>query len=473
MLKARKARGMESQTLKRLPKIGLTKAFCIKHPLFSSAIVVFASFMGMFLGSGVTNSYGVFEEDYERLFSSSPSSHKGSISPAIAIGAAHVSFNYLFTTIAGALCERIGMGLTTFVGGMMLSTGLFGAGFCDKVWQLVLTQGVLAGGGVGTVFIVVSTIPTSWFSKNQGFLIGVVHSGSGVGGLVLAPLTRFLISMYGLSAAVKMLALVLGIGITVVSLGVSAKPEELALDDDDDDDDSCEMLSTNGSASEKSKRTSLAKKRMSTRSFGVRDVHSTSGVLRSKEFWYLNIAVMLAEAAFYVVLFFLPVYSIGIGLTSEQGALIAGVANGATIIGRITIGYIADLAGNVNMFFITHLLVTVSCFFVWFPAKSFVVMMVFACTFGLFAGSLTPMVPLCSVTLFGQNGLANNVGLLGIGMVLTTSAAPVVARVFYEKLGQSGGGNVPRVHSAAASSLAHIKDETGAVANTRRGYSNF
>ncbi|KAJ1996969.1 hypothetical protein GGI06_006627 [Coemansia sp. S85] len=92
------------------------------------------------------------------------------------------------------------------------------------------------------------------------------------------------------------------------------------------------------------------------------------------------------------------------------------------------------------MFLVTHLLVTLSCLFLWFPAKSFTVMMVFACMFGLFAGSLTPMVPLCSVTLFGQNGLANNVGLLGIGMVLTTAAAPVVARVFYEKLGQNGGG---------------------------------
>ncbi|KAJ1949413.1 hypothetical protein FBU59_001156, partial [Linderina macrospora] len=204
----------------------------------------------------------------------------------------------------------------------------------------------------------------------------------------------------------------------------------------------CEMAPSSDGCSNNSLRfSSLAvKKRHSVRSFGVRDVHSTKGVLRSKEFWFLNVAVMLAEAGFYVVLFFLPVYSIGIGLTSEQGALITGVANGATIIGRITIGYIADVAGNVNMFFVTHMLVTISCFFVWYPAKSFMIMMIFACVFGLFAGSLTPMVPLCSVTLFGQNGLANNVGLLGIGMVITTSAAPVVARVLYEKLGQTSSG---------------------------------
>ncbi|KAJ2801580.1 hypothetical protein H4S07_004896, partial [Coemansia furcata] len=412
------------KALSRLPRVGISKPFSLAHPHAAASIVVLASFAGMFLGPGLTNSYGVFEEEYENLYSNSKTGGKGSISPAISIGAVHLASNYLFTTIAGALCERLGMGLTTFIGALM-------------VWQLVLTQGVLTGAGVGTIFIVVSTIPTSWFSKNQGFLIGLVHSGSGVGGLVLAPLTRFLINTHELSGSVKILGLVLAVGLSVVSLGMASKPDELF---DREDEDSIDAVSSTGDSVSEHKTSSLAKKRMSVRSFGVRDVRSTGGVLRSQEFWYLNIAVMLAEAAFYVVLFFLPVFSIGIGLTSEQGALITGVANGATIIGRIAIGYVADVAGNINMFFGTHLLVTLSCLLIWFPAKSFTVMMVFACTFGLFAGSLTPMVPLCSVTLFGQNGLANNVGLLGIGMVLTTSAAPVVARVFYEKLGQNGGG---------------------------------
>ncbi|KAJ2754791.1 hypothetical protein GGI19_002150 [Coemansia pectinata] len=425
------------KTLRRLPKVGISKPFSLAHPHAAAGLVVLASFTGMFLGPGLTNSYGVFEEEYENLYSNSKTGAKGSISPAISIGAVHLASNYLFTTIAGALCERLGMGLTTFIGALMVGTGLFTAGFCTKVWQLVLTQGVLTGAGVGTIFIVVSTIPTSWFSKNQGFLIGLVHSGSGVGGLVLAPLTRFLINTHELSGSVKILGLVLAAGLSVISLGMASKPDELF---DQEDEDSIDAVSSTGDNVSEHKASSLAKKRMSVRSFGVRDVRGTGGVLRSQEFWYLNVAVMLAEAAFYVVLFFLPVFSIGIGLSSEQGALITGVANGATIIGRIAIGYVADVAGNINMFLGTHLLVTLSCLFLWFPAKSFTMMMVFACTFGLFAGSLTPMVPLCSVTLFGQNGLANNVGLLGIGMVLTTSAAPVVARVFYEKLGQNGGG---------------------------------
>ncbi|KAJ2008943.1 hypothetical protein GGI04_000848 [Coemansia thaxteri] len=344
----------------------------------------------MFLGPGLTNSYGIFEEEYEKLYSDKSSNIGGSLSPAIGVGAAHLASVYLFTTIAGALCERLGMGLTTFIGTLLVGTGLFAAGFCTKA----------IGAGIGTIFIIVSTIPTSWFSKNQGFLIGVVHSGSGVGGLVLAPVSRYLIDKYGLSGAVKILGLILASGIAVASLGMATKPDELLDQEDEKDTDS--MLSAGNSACEFS-NDSLAKKRMSVRSFGVRNVRR-------------------------------------IGLSSEQGALLVGVANGATIVGRITIGYIADLAGNINMFFVTHLLVTLSCVLLWFPAKSFMVMMLFACIFGLFAGSLTPMMPLCLVTLFGQNGLASNVGLLGIGIVLTTSVAPVVARLFYEKLGQNGAG---------------------------------
>ncbi|ORX66872.1 MFS general substrate transporter [Linderina pennispora] len=296
--------------LSKLPKIGLTKGFCITHPNLSASIVVVAAFMGMFLGSGVTNSYGVFEEEYEKLFSTENTGASRSISPAIAIGAVHVSSNYLFTTIAGALCERVGMGLTTLVGGIMLSAGLFAAGFCSEVWQLTLTQGILSGAGVGTVFIVVSTIPTSWFRKKQGFLIGLVHSGSGVGGLVLAPLTRWLINQYSLSNAVKILAVILGIGIALVSVGMSTKPGRAHRGRGRRPRSSrtarWHPIVTGCSNSSLRFSSLAAKKRHSVRSFGVRDVHSTKGVLRSKEFWFLNVAVMLAEAGFYVVLFFLP-----------------------------------------------------------------------------------------------------------------------------------------------------------------------
>ncbi|KAJ2583776.1 hypothetical protein IWW49_005201, partial [Coemansia sp. RSA 1797] len=264
-----------NQLMARLPKIGVTWSFSFSNPKAAAAIVVFASFIGMVLGPGITNSYGVFEEEYENRFSNKDTG-KGALSPAIAIASVHVSVNYLFTTIAGALCERIGMGLTTFIGGVMLGVGSFAAGFCTEVWQLVLTQGVLAGAGVGTIFIVVSTIPTSWFSKNQGFLIGVVHSGSGVGGLMLAPLTRFLINKYTLMGALKIMGVFLAIGITLVSLGMATKPEELV---DQEEEENIDRISTNDSVSEH-KVSTLAKKRMSVRSFGVRDVHSTGGVLR-------------------------------------------------------------------------------------------------------------------------------------------------------------------------------------------------
>ncbi|KAJ2379141.1 hypothetical protein H4S02_007183, partial [Coemansia sp. RSA 2611] len=235
------------KTLGRLQHVGISKTFSLAHPHAAAGLVVLASFAGMFLGPGLTNSYGVFEEEYENLYSNSRTGAKGSISPAISIGAVHLASNYLFTTIAGALCERLGMGLTTFIGAIMVGTGL-------------------------------------------------VHSGSGVGGLVLAPLTRFLINTHELSGSVKILGLALAAGLSVISLGMASKPDELF---DQEDEDSIDAVSSTGDNLSEHKASSLAKKRMSVRSFGVRDVRSTGGVLRSQEFWYLNVAVMLAEAAFY------------------------------------------------------------------------------------------------------------------------------------------------------------------------------
>ncbi|KAJ2111279.1 hypothetical protein IW146_005474, partial [Coemansia sp. RSA 922] len=51
--------------LSRLPKFGISKPFSLAHPHAAAGFVVLASFTGMFLGPGLTNSYGVFEEEYE------------------------------------------------------------------------------------------------------------------------------------------------------------------------------------------------------------------------------------------------------------------------------------------------------------------------------------------------------------------------------------------------------------------------
>lgn len=52
---------------------------------------------------------------------------------------------------------------------------------CEKYWQLVLAQGLLAGFGTGLLFVPSVVILPRYFTKNRGFAMGVGAAGSSVG----------------------------------------------------------------------------------------------------------------------------------------------------------------------------------------------------------------------------------------------------------------------------------------------------
>jgi len=53
----------------------------------------------------------------------------------------------------------------SFYAAVLSWIGMFAAGFCDKLWQLYLTQGIVAAIGQGGGTVLFSTIPAQWFKK--------------------------------------------------------------------------------------------------------------------------------------------------------------------------------------------------------------------------------------------------------------------------------------------------------------------
>jgi MFS family permease len=47
----------------------------------------------------------------------------------------------------------------------------------------MLIQGVLGGMGVGLLFVPAMSIQTQWFSRHRNLAIGIVASGSSLGGI--------------------------------------------------------------------------------------------------------------------------------------------------------------------------------------------------------------------------------------------------------------------------------------------------
>lgn len=56
---------------------------------------------------------------------------------------------------------------------------------CKKFWQLLLFQGFLTGIAAGMVYGPVASITSQWFEKRRSLALGIVATGSSIGGTVI------------------------------------------------------------------------------------------------------------------------------------------------------------------------------------------------------------------------------------------------------------------------------------------------
>ena len=72
------------------------------------------------------------------------------------------------------------------IGSVLFSLALELASFGTQLWHFELTQGVMLGLGTCMCCIVPATVTSPWFTSHRGLAMGIILSGTGIGGLVWA-----------------------------------------------------------------------------------------------------------------------------------------------------------------------------------------------------------------------------------------------------------------------------------------------
>ena len=66
----------------------------------------------------------------------------------------------------------------------------------QRCWQFQLLFGVLVGLAAGSFYAPLIATVTRWFTANRSLAVALVSSGMGIGTLVIAPLSRWIITRY-------------------------------------------------------------------------------------------------------------------------------------------------------------------------------------------------------------------------------------------------------------------------------------
>ena len=97
----------------------------------------------------------------------------------------------------GLLLNRVGPRVVAIAAGLLYGTGVFLAGFTDRLWWLYLTYGVIGGIGLGFGYIVPVATLVKWFPDRRGLITGIAVGGFGAGALLTAPIATRLIETVG------------------------------------------------------------------------------------------------------------------------------------------------------------------------------------------------------------------------------------------------------------------------------------
>jgi len=120
--------------------------------------------------------------------------------------------------LAGKCQDKFGPRVTAFMGGILVSIGLILISQTTSYGIWVIGFGLLAGTGIGFGYSAATPPALKWFPPQKtGLIAGLVVSGFGLASVYIAPLSQYLVGIWGIQSSM----LFFGIAFLVVVCGLS------------------------------------------------------------------------------------------------------------------------------------------------------------------------------------------------------------------------------------------------------------
>ena len=300
----------------------------------------------------------------------------------------------------GWLTDRFGPRIVVTVFGSFLGICYLLMSQVNTIWQFQLNYALVGGIGMSALVVPVMATVARWFVERRGLMTGIVQTGTAIGGLIFAPLTGWLILTYGWRFSYIILGIIVLVGIITSGLFLRRAPKDIGQLPD----------GINGTTP-----SGINPRSASTQGVGL----SLLKAVRTSQFWVIaglyfsfgfNRSAFLTHIAAHVQ---------DLGFSLAAGANVLAACAGASIIGRIGMGRVADTIGNRKVLMIGFAATTVVL--IWgLITRDLWGLFLFALVFGFGWGAQ-------AVTRFAITSEIFGLASLGVMMGVLTLAEAVAA----------------------------------------------
>ena len=268
-----------------------------------------------------------------------------------------------------------------------------------NIKQFYLTYFILGLVANGTAQFAYTRTILTWFQKRRGFALALILTGSGVGSILIPPITQWVIDHNGWRNAYLTLGGIALLGFPLTALIVRNRPATVERKDES-------MLSgaTVGSA------------------------------LRSGPFWILAFIIMLSAFSENGLVTNMAAMLTEHGITAQAAAIALSVRGGSGIIGRLCTGFLIDRISAQRIQTFILLLSAAGTFILAFAGTS-PVALIGAALLGIGLGSEADVAPYLLARYFGRKHFSVLYGLTWTAYAIGGATGPMVVGRLYDRAG--------------------------------------
>jgi MFS family permease len=336
----------------------------------------------------------------------------------------------------GKLIDRAGARLVMTVGAATVGVGSI---LLSHTHSLLLFYAVYVLSGVGqaaATVIPISLVISNWFSAQRSKALGITMTGTGLGAMVMVPVTNWIVESWGWRTSFLVMGYVILAMVPVTLLFIRTRPADMGLLADGELQSDDTPLAVEGLA--------------------------VPEAIRTRAFWLIGCMMLLAGLVAMGVGLHLMAYLTDIGHPQATAALIISIISGLTVVGKVVLGSIADRWG-IRPVVVAAFALIAAGILILMGAGDLTVALVFAVVYGFAIGA--PLILNAALT-------ADCVGLRSFGAVfgiltLLNTAGVAIGALLSGVIYDSAGSYLPAF--ALYVVLSAIAGVCGALA--RRAYS--
>jgi MFS family permease len=378
-------------------------------------LIVISSLALTTTGCGLNFAFGVYQELYETLDGPFKNASAAQID---LIGTLAVSLMTMGAPFASAWTKTYSPRTVTLMGGVLMAAANITASFGQKLWHFVLTQGLLLGCGTCLAYIPSVTVAPGWFNERRGLAMGIILSGTGLGGVAWAPFLRYLNMAIGFRNTLRITGVMAFVMITA----------------------SASVLEWDPTAEAQHTQESQTRRR------GWNLPRANWNIVRTRAFVAHATAAGLQAAAYITPVYFFSSYARALGYSNVAGANFIALSNACNFGGKIVLGYLADRYGRLNALVLCTFGSAVVTFGLWLPSSLLIsiaarraLFIAYTCMWGITASSYIALFPTALAEQFGIQNFASINGLLymirGLGTLIGTPIGGALIRIHVTGMG--------------------------------------